>query len=85
MSPQLLIFTQSDYLIQVVDTNSNTEWQTVQIQINWLLKGKEFAPWVSFLLENTPFQKEVGVEESKQVSPKVVSLIKHDSNTVKYI
>ena len=31
----LLIFSQSDYLIQVVDTNSNTEWQTVQIQISW--------------------------------------------------
>ena len=32
-----LIFSQSVYLIQVVDTNSNTEWQTVQIQISWLL------------------------------------------------
>ena len=32
------IFSQSDYLIQVVDINSNTEWQTVQIQISWLLK-----------------------------------------------
>ena len=34
----LLIFNQSVYLIQVVDTNSNTEWQTVQIQIRWLLQ-----------------------------------------------
>ena len=34
----LLIFSQSDYLIQVVDTNSNTEWKTVQIQISWLLQ-----------------------------------------------
>ena len=34
----LLIFNQSDYLIQVVDINSNTEWQTVQIQISWLLQ-----------------------------------------------
>ena len=34
----LLIFSRSDYLIHVVDTNSNTEWQTVQIQISWLLK-----------------------------------------------
>ena len=32
------IFSQSDYLIQVVDINSNTEWQTVQIQISWLLQ-----------------------------------------------
>ena len=30
----LLIFSQSDSLIQVVDINSNTEWQTVQIQIS---------------------------------------------------
>ena len=35
----LLIFSQSDYLIQVVDINFNTEWQTVQIQISWLLKN----------------------------------------------
>ena len=32
------IFSQSDYLIHVVDINSNTEWQTVQIQISWLLQ-----------------------------------------------
>ena len=32
----LLIFSQSNCLIQVVDTNSYTEWQTVQIQISWL-------------------------------------------------
>ena len=38
MSRPFLIFSQSDYLIQVVDTNSNTEWQTVQIQISWLLQ-----------------------------------------------
>ena len=30
------IFSQSDYLIQVVDINSNTEWQTVEVQISWL-------------------------------------------------
>ena len=36
MPHQVLIFSQSDYLIQVVDMNSNTEWQTVQIQISWL-------------------------------------------------
>ena len=32
----LLIVSQSDYLTQVVNTNSHTEWQTVQIQISWL-------------------------------------------------
>ena len=37
MPHPLQIFSQSDYLIKVVDTNSNTEWLTVQIQISWLL------------------------------------------------
>ena len=31
------ILSQSDYLIQIVDINSHTEWQTVQIQISWQL------------------------------------------------
>ena len=34
----LLIFSQSDHLIQTVDIDSHTEWQTVQIQISWLLQ-----------------------------------------------
>ena len=38
MPHPLLIFSQSDYLIQVVDINSHTECQTVQIQISWRLK-----------------------------------------------
>ena len=38
MSCPLLIFSQSGYLIQIVDINSHTEWQTVQIQISWLLQ-----------------------------------------------
>ena len=33
-----LIFSQSDYLIQIVDINSRTQWQAVQIQISWLLQ-----------------------------------------------
>ena len=33
-----LIFSQSDYLMKVVDIDSQTEWQTVQIQISWLLQ-----------------------------------------------
>ena len=36
--PCLLIFSQPDRLIQIVDMDSNTEWQTVQIQISWLLQ-----------------------------------------------
>ena len=34
----LLIFSQSDYLIQIVAISSHTEWQTVQIKIRWLLQ-----------------------------------------------
>ena len=33
-----LIVSQSNYLIQVVKINWHTEWQTVQIQISWLLQ-----------------------------------------------
>ena len=32
------IFSQSYYLIQIVDINSHSDWQTVQIQISWLLQ-----------------------------------------------
>ena len=38
MPHPLLIFSQSDYLLPVVDTYWQTEWQTVQIQISWLYK-----------------------------------------------
>ena len=33
-----LISSQKDYLIQVFDRNSQIKWQTVQIQISWLLQ-----------------------------------------------
>ena len=32
------IFSQSDYLIQIVDINLLSDWPTVQIQISWLLQ-----------------------------------------------
>ena len=38
MPHPLLIVSQSDALIQIVDINSHSEWQTVQIKISWLLK-----------------------------------------------
>ena len=38
MSRPLLIVSQSDSLILIVDINSHSEWQTVQIQISWLLQ-----------------------------------------------
>ena len=34
----LLIVSQSDSFIQIVDINSHSEWQTVHIQISWLQK-----------------------------------------------
>ena len=34
----LQIFSQSDYTFWIVDINLHTEWQTVQIQISWLLQ-----------------------------------------------
>ena len=40
MSRPLQIFNQSDYLIQIDDIDSHTEWQTVQIQISWLLRSQ---------------------------------------------
>ena len=38
MPRPLLIISQSDYLIKIVDIDSHTEWQTMQIQISWLLQ-----------------------------------------------
>ena len=38
MPRPLLIFSQSDNLIQIVAIKSHTYWQTVPIQISWLLK-----------------------------------------------
>ena len=38
MPRPLLIYNQSDYLIRVFDRNSHIYWQTVQIQISWLLQ-----------------------------------------------
>ena len=58
------IFSQSDYLVKIVDINSHTEWQTVQIQISWLLKKptdldlnsgcKSRAYWGSMTRVNSP-------------------------------
>ena len=38
MPRPFLIFSQSDYLNQIVAINSHTQWQKVQIQISWLLQ-----------------------------------------------
>ena len=39
MPHPLQTVSQSDSLIQIADINSHTKWQTVQIQISWLLKN----------------------------------------------
>ena len=56
MRPFLTV-SQSDYLIQIADINSHTEWQTVLIQISWLLKPTDLdlycfeeANWSGFTL-----------------------------------
>ena len=38
MPHPLLIVSQSDFLVKVVDTNSHAERQIVQLQISWLLQ-----------------------------------------------
>ena len=40
MPRPFLLVSQSDYLIQTVDIKSHVEWQTVQIQISWLLRSQ---------------------------------------------
>ena len=42
MPRPLLIFSQSDYLIQFIDIDSHTKWQTLQIQITWLLQKPNY-------------------------------------------
>ena len=39
MPHPLQIFSQSDYLIQIVYINLHTDWQTGQIQISWLFRS----------------------------------------------
>ena len=38
MPHPFLIVSQPEYLIQIVDINSHTEWEIVQIQLSWLLQ-----------------------------------------------
>ena len=45
-----LVFSQSNYVIQLVDTNLHSKWQTVQIQISWLLQKPTDLDWRSQLI-----------------------------------
>ena len=58
MPHPLPIFSQSDYLIQVVDINSHTEWQTVQIQISWLLRSQLI--WISIVCKGRVYPGSAG-------------------------
>ena len=52
------IFSQSDYLIQIVDVNLHTEWQTVQIQISWLLRSQLI--WINTVCKGNVYPGSAG-------------------------
>ena len=52
------IFSQSDYLIQIVDINSHTEGQIVQIQISWLLRSQLI--WIYAVCKGRVYQGSAG-------------------------
>ena len=54
------IFSQSDYLIQIFYINSHTEWQTVQIQINWLLRSQLI--WIYIVCKGRVYPGSAGQE-----------------------
>ena len=72
----LLIFSQSDCLVQVIDTNSHTECQTVQIQIssseaNWsgsTLFAKKKYIWVQQKMGYS-LEALLGVLENRRIKP----------------
>ena len=63
------IFSQSDYLVQIVDINSHSEWQTVQIQISWLLRSQLI--WIYTVCKGSVYPGSAGLE----LSPPVVFLL----------
>ena len=73
------IFSQSDYLIQIADINSHTEWQKVQIQISWLLRSQLI--WIYTVFKGREYPGSAGqglsLQESKQRVTKFISPDKH--------
>ena len=64
MPHPLLIFNQSNCMIQVVDTNSYTEWQTMQIQISWLLHQ---LIWIYTVCKGKVYQGSAGLGLNVQI------------------
>ena len=58
------IFSQSDYLSQIVDNNSHIEWQTVQIQINWLHRSQLI--WIYTVFKGSVYPGSVGLGLNKK-------------------
>ena len=58
MSQPFQIFSQSDYYIQIGDINSHTEWQTVLIQISWLLRSQLI--WICTVFKGKVYRGSAG-------------------------
>ena len=56
MPRPLLIASQSEVLIQIVDTNSHTEWQTVEFQISW----RSHLNWIYTICKGRAYQGSTG-------------------------
>ena len=53
-----LIFSQADHLILIVAINSHTWWQTVQIQISWLLRSQLI--WIYTVCKDRVYEGSAG-------------------------
>ena len=72
MPRPLQIFSQSDYLIQIFYINSNTEWQTVQIQISWLLRSQLI--WIYTVCKDNVYPGSAGLGLKREHS-KVIHVL----------
>ena len=71
------IFSQSDYLIQIVDINSYTEWQTVQIQVSWLLRSQ--LTWIFTVCKGSAYTGSAGQGLIKCTSIDIIRLYEMDT------
>ena len=58
MPHPLPIFSQSDYLIQIVARKSHIDWQTEQIKISWLLQSQLI--WIYTVCKGRVYQSSAG-------------------------
>ena len=59
------MFNQSDYLIQVFDTNSQTQWQTVQIQITGFFRSQLIWIYTDYKDRVCPGSAGLGLNKTK--------------------